>query len=167
MRVLRHAAFRAGDLHTGFLDEHPCTEPITGDRRVAAAAVALADQAGRRASANVWRGIPSGWRNNPAADQAVTLLSGDEAMLVSYRLGREAFVAVDGDRLDVTIIGTEAEGVELEIDGVRQRLAVTRMARCAMSTPRAGTSPSPSCPAIPSLTPRVLPARSSRRCRGQ
>ena len=98
VRVLRHAAFRAGDLHTGFLDEHPCTEPITGDRHIAAAAVALADQAGRRASANVWRGIPSGWRNNPAADQAVTLLSGEEAMLVSYRLGREPFVAVDGER---------------------------------------------------------------------
>ena len=126
VRVLRHAAFRAGDLHTGFLDEHPCTKPITGDRHIAAAAVALADQAGRRASANVWRGIPSGWRNNPAADQAVTLLSGEETMLVSYRLGREPFVAVDGERLPVTILVAEPHGVELEIDGVRQHLAVTQ-----------------------------------------
>ena len=126
VRVLRHQAFRAGDLHTGFLDEHPCAEPITGDRRIAAAAVALADQAARRASAAVWRDIPSGWRNNPAVDQTVSLLHGEQESIVSYRLGRGGFVTVDGERLDVAILDTAPNAVELEVDGVRHRLPVTR-----------------------------------------
>ena len=127
VRVLRHPAFRAGDLHTGFLDEHPCTEPITGDRRIAAAAVALADQAARRVSADVWRGIPSGWRNNPAVDQSVSLSHGEQSLTVSYRLGRGGFVSIDGERLDVGDPGVPSPNVvELEVGGVRHRLAVTR-----------------------------------------
>ena len=51
VRVLRHPDFLAGDLHTGFLDEHPCSEPIETDVALAAAAVALVGagvQPGRR-----------------------------------------------------------------------------------------------------------------------
>ena len=48
VRVLDHPAFVAGELHTGFLDEHPCTDRLVGDERLAAAAVALAEQAANR-----------------------------------------------------------------------------------------------------------------------
>ena len=88
VRILGHPAFLAGDLHTTFLDDHPCTEPITGDIALAAAAVALAEQAANRAMTAVWHGIPSGWRNNPAVDQSIELTSGETAFTVTYRVGR-------------------------------------------------------------------------------
>ena len=66
--------FVAGDLHTGFLDEFPCTDPIRGDVTLAAAAAAMAEQAANRRRAQAClRAMPSGWRNNPAVDQAVEL----------------------------------------------------------------------------------------------
>ena len=88
LNVLRHPEFLAGDLHTGFLDEHPCTEAVRGDVSLAAAAAAIAEQAANRATARVLAGIPSGWRNNPATDQVIELGLDESPVRVSYRLGR-------------------------------------------------------------------------------
>jgi len=126
LRILEHPAFLAGDLHTGFLDEHPCTEPITGDVRVAAAIAALADQAANRAAAGVLRGIPAGWRNNPAVDQRVELVNGDTTVTVAYRGGRHERISVDGEPMDLTPIDVGPEQVVADIGGVRRHFTVGR-----------------------------------------
>ncbi len=121
--VLRHPDFLAGRLHTGFLDDDPCATPITGDRRLAAAAAALADQAVNRSHAPVLAGLPSGWRNNPAVDREVAFTDGT---VVTYHLGRAPSVAVDGEPLDVGIVETAPDAVVLAVDGVRRRWLVGR-----------------------------------------
>ena len=127
VRILEHPAFVAGDLHTGFLDEHPCTDPIRGDVPLAAAAAALADQAARRANARVLAGIPSGWRNNPAVDQAVELTIDETPIRVTYRLGRGGHVSVDGTPLGARVVSTAPEEVVFELDGMRRTYRVGRV----------------------------------------
>jgi acetyl/propionyl-CoA carboxylase alpha subunit len=126
VRILDHPAFRAGELHTGFLDEHPCTDPVTGDARLAAAAAALAEQAANRASAGVLAGIPSGWRNNPAVDQRVELTRDDRPGAVTYRFGRHPHLSVDGEPLDAAVIATDPDGATFDVGGVQRRYEVRR-----------------------------------------
>jgi acetyl/propionyl-CoA carboxylase alpha subunit len=126
VRILDHPAFLAGDLHTGFLDEHPCTEPITGDRDLALAAVALAEQAANRSAATALAQIPSGWRNNPAVDQSLQMTDGDTTTTITYRLGAAGHVSVDGRPLDVEILTTMPGEVVLASGGVQHRVRIGR-----------------------------------------
>jgi acetyl/propionyl-CoA carboxylase alpha subunit len=126
VRILRHPDFAAGRLHTGFLDDDPCAEPITGDLRLAAGAAALAEQAANRRAATVLRDLPSGWRNNPAVDQRVALIHGDAPVEVTYRVGRGGHLTVDGEPLDVALADAQPDFVVLEIDGVRRRWDIGR-----------------------------------------
>jgi propionyl-CoA carboxylase alpha chain len=119
VQILDHPGFVAGELHTGFLDEHDTTAPAAIDRRRAAAAGALALQATRRASARVLAGLPSGWRNNPAVDESVALVAGDDTFTVSYRLGRVPHVRVNADDLDGTLVHASTTEVVCEVDGRR------------------------------------------------
>ncbi|MFA4930011.1 MAG: biotin carboxylase N-terminal domain-containing protein [Patulibacter sp.] len=125
---------------------------VDGDAlRWAAAAAALAAQAARRADATIAPGLPSGWRNVPAAPQTVTyrVQGTDDVLVVGYRLGRTgglAELAVDGARstsdpsaggfssdgesvadggsLDADLIEATADAVTLRADGVRRRFTV-------------------------------------------
>ncbi|MGH9270663.1 MAG: biotin/lipoyl-containing protein, partial [Ilumatobacteraceae bacterium] len=147
VRVLRHPAFLAGDLHTGFLDEHPCTEPIEGDLGAAAVAVAMAEQAANRAAARVWGELPAGWRNNAAVDQSITLARGESTVVVSYRMGRQPYIVVTksaqcgsdarrllpeqqsaahGRRVDIAVIEATPDRVVVDLDGVRRTFCVAR-----------------------------------------
>jgi acetyl/propionyl-CoA carboxylase alpha subunit len=126
IRILDDPDFAAGRLHTGFLDEHPCAEPRSGDRRLALATVALAEQAAHRASAAVLAGIASGWRNNPAVDQSLALADGEGPATITYRLGRDGHVSVDGEPVPLTIVSTAPDEVVLDIGGVRRRIGVGR-----------------------------------------
>jgi propionyl-CoA carboxylase alpha chain len=119
VRVLEHPAFLAGELHTGFLDDHDTTAPRTGDVRRAAAAAALALQAVNRDAATRWRALPSGWRNNPAVDQHVALRHGDQSLDVRYRLGRDPHLSVDGDAMPGELTSVSASQVVCHVDGVR------------------------------------------------
>ena len=56
----------------------------------------------------------------------VELALGDAPVRVTYRLGRGGHVSVDGAPLDVTVVASDPDGVELEVDGVRRRYAVGR-----------------------------------------
>ena len=124
VRVLRHPDFLAGDLHTGFLDEHPCSEPIETDVALAAAAVALSEQASNRATARAWTDFPSGWRNNPAVDQSLSMVHGEAIRTVTYRMGRSEHVAVDGEPLTIEVISARPSEVVVERDGVRLTFGV-------------------------------------------
>jgi propionyl-CoA carboxylase alpha chain len=125
VRVLRHPAFLAGQIDTGFLERHAAGELAgAGDEREAAwlnaVAAALAGQAARRGAAS----LPSGWRNNPSQLQRTSF----EGISVGYRLARGGLEAeVDGERRAVRLWSCGPELVELEADGVRRRFEVHRV----------------------------------------
>lgn len=135
VRVLRHPEFLAGEADTSFLERHGPVElgaPLVGPdgTRLAAAAAALAGQAGRRAAARALRTLPSGWRNNPLDEpQPTTFTAGDEELRVGYRFARDGSVArlsVGEDQLaGARLHACTRELVDLEVDGVRRRHRVS------------------------------------------
>jgi len=128
--VLRHPAFLAGDVDTGFLDRHPPAVPAARDAgRLHAVAAALAAQAGRAAAATIYPGIPPGWRNNPSQPQHVVFDGPAGPVSVGYRLGRSGFeLAVDGEPLPgARVWSCRPDLVDLEAGGVRRRFEVHRV----------------------------------------
>ncbi len=126
LNILRHPAFVDGHLHTGFLEEFPCTEPVRGDVHLAAAAVALSEQAANRGAARVQRGIPSGWRNNPAVDQVVELTVDEQPIRVAYHLGRDGHLTVDGTPFGPRVVSATADDVVFDDLGLRRTYRVGR-----------------------------------------
>jgi propionyl-CoA carboxylase alpha chain len=121
VHVLRHPAFLAGEVDTGFLERRALAE-LTAPEPVwlNAAAAALAAQAARRAGAT----LPSGWRNNPSQLQRTEF----EGVWVGYRLGRDAVeLEVGGEPREVRLWSCDPEVVELETGGVRRRFEVHRV----------------------------------------
>ncbi|MFD9125019.1 biotin carboxylase N-terminal domain-containing protein [Kitasatospora sp. NPDC059571] len=119
VRALRHPAFLAGRLHTGFLAEHAAdlTAPDGKDRPLAALAAALADAAARRTA------LPSGWRNLPSQPQIKRYRTDDgEELEVRYRLGRAGLDA-EGHP-DTRLVSATPDRVELESAGVRRAFTV-------------------------------------------
>jgi len=95
---------------------------------VHAATAAIAAQAGNRASARVLGTVPSGWRNGARTSQHVAYNDGERTVDVAYRFDRGALaIEVDGSALPaVQLVGASPEQVDLQIDGVRRRIAVHR-----------------------------------------
>jgi len=118
--VLRHPAFLASDLHTGFLDEHGITGSDAGDVATAAAVAALARQAANRRTATALSAIESGWRNNSGIDRSIELAHGATTTTVSYRFGRSPSIAVDGRPVDVRLVEATDSAVTVDVDGVRR-----------------------------------------------
>jgi propionyl-CoA carboxylase alpha chain len=127
VRVLRDPDFLAGRTHTGFLEGRDLAAPLLDDagRRVAAAAAVLAGQAARRAADRVLGHVPSGFRTVGRDPQRVVL---DDGLEVAYRFARDGtlqHLAVDGQELaGARLHAAAADEVDLEVDGVRRRLAV-------------------------------------------
>ena len=48
-------------------------------------------------------------------------------------------MSVDGDQLDVTVVASDPDGVELEVDGVRRRYRWGGTATAGSWTPTTGT----------------------------
>jgi propionyl-CoA carboxylase alpha chain len=97
--------------------------------RAAAAAAALALQAGRRATARVLGSLPSGWRNVAAATQQTAFESrGGERLIVGYRFGRDgrlALLEVNGVELEAPRVHScRADRVDLQIAGRRERYRI-------------------------------------------
>jgi acetyl/propionyl-CoA carboxylase alpha subunit len=130
VRILNEPEFLAGATDTAYLDRHDPAElaaPLLDDEaaRVHAIAGALALQARNRSQAQVWRTLPSGWRNNPSQPQRVQLERRDAITTVEYRLGRNgADIEVDGEPVEVTLHSATPTGVDLTTSGVRRRYAV-------------------------------------------
>lgn len=127
--VLRSPAFLAGDVTTGFLDQHfsgwsPGASPERNWWHPAAAALAGALR--RRASAHIHRGVPSGWRNNWSQPQRVAYQLGEARVDIGYRRLRDGTwsVSVDGEERAARIHGLTGQELDLEVGAVRHRLAV-------------------------------------------
>ena len=152
VRVLRHQAFRTGDMDTGFLDRHPeVFAPLLSSVdavRISCLAAALAGAAARRATAPVLRSLPSGWRNVPSGSQTAVYDGPAGPVEVGYRMNRHGELAgwwvraVDPEELDLAGLGqaptlddhpptvvVHADGgrVDLDVNGIRLSLKVHRV----------------------------------------
>jgi 3-methylcrotonyl-CoA carboxylase alpha subunit len=131
--VIEHPAFRAGDVHTGFLVEHAATlAPPTEapDAALAAAAVAVLR---RRAAAGRNDGDPGSpwgdadsWRMNLDGSQLVVLRHGETtAALVATSTGHDAWtLARDGGALAVAASATADGRLLLAVDGLTRPVGV-------------------------------------------
>jgi propionyl-CoA carboxylase alpha chain len=121
VRSLRHPAFLAGEVETGFFDEHPevvtaaPTAPTSRVRLAAtAAAIALAEEA--RARRTVQRGIPVAWRNVVSQPQVTRFRHGDVEIEVGWYGGRDGFRIADDSVQVGPGLALTAEGVTTRFD---------------------------------------------------
>jgi propionyl-CoA carboxylase alpha chain len=131
LAVLRHPEFVAGCFDTHFIGTQVVLGGPVGAAeqeadRAHAVAVALWLQERRRAEAQVLRAIPSGWRNNPSQAQEISFTDGERTIVVHYRVhDRDRVdVVVDGTAHDVVVLGWDAAGIALLVDGVRRRYRI-------------------------------------------
>ncbi|MGW7584778.1 acetyl/propionyl/methylcrotonyl-CoA carboxylase subunit alpha [Kitasatospora sp. NPDC054768] len=152
VRALRHPAFLAAELHTGFLAEHAAelTAPDSKGADRAALAAALADAAGRRGA------LPSGWRNLPSQPQLKRYRAEDGTeTAVRYRLTRAGLLAEDHP--DVELVEAAPDRVVLSEDGLRRTYRVARYGdRVHVDTPAGGTVLT-ALPRFPAPTVRTEP----------
>jgi len=133
VRVLRHAAFRSGEVDTHFIDTHSdaLAAGATGlSVADAAVAAAIADHEQRRGSQAVLPTMEPGFRNNPAVDQRVEYDAGGTATAVSYANqggGRLRVRVDDGEPVVFSAVSWAAPTLVLEnADGTRTTWRVTR-----------------------------------------
>ena len=134
VRILEHPEFLSGDTDTHFLERHAPAElgaPLCDTRgeRLHAAAAALTAQAARRNGAAVLRTIPSGWRNNPSQLERCTFEFHAGKIEVRYRRRRDGLeLEIDNEPVvGVRIVRCTADGVDMEVDGVRRTYEVHRV----------------------------------------
>ncbi len=152
VRVLRHHAFRTGDLDTGFLDRRPeVFAPLLSAVdavRISCLAAALAGAAARRAAAKVLGSLPSGWRNVPSGSQTAVYDGPVGPVEVGYRMNRHGELAgwwvraVDPEELDLAglgqapvvddhpptvVVAASDEKVVLDVNGIRLTFNVHRV----------------------------------------
>ena len=118
---LRHPAFLAGELTTGFYEDHPeVTSRAEADPHVGlVGAVALADH--RQRTARVQSRIPAGFRTVVSQPQVTRFgigSTGDGEIEVAWHGGREGFRPADPDS-GVRVLDVAPGRVLLEVDGVR------------------------------------------------
>ncbi len=139
--VLRNEAFLAGDTTTDFIARvQPAPMLIPGDdeRERVAIAAALWVQGENRASAAVWPGLPSGWRNARLPDQRVVFVLDDETVTVTYRSRRDGSFLVNGSR-NARVLRHSPHEVDMALDGRRSTLRITRAADLLYVQTQSGT----------------------------
>ncbi|CAG1007178.1 propionyl-CoA carboxylase alpha chain [Myxococcaceae bacterium] len=126
--TLRTPEFLAGDTTTDFIERvSPARSLVLSDeeRRRLARAAALWIQSRHRTEASVLGGIPSGWRNARLPDQHVVLLHGSDEIAVRYHSLRDGRFRIDGEAT-ARILDANEDGIDVEIDGRRLRVRITR-----------------------------------------
>ncbi|MBO1415440.1 biotin carboxylase N-terminal domain-containing protein [Streptomyces sp. FH025] len=156
VRALRHPAFLAERLHTGFLTEHAAelTAPDTEDVGRAALAASLADAAARPSA------LPSGWRNLPSQPQLKRYRAADGTESeVRYRHTRTGLRAEDHP--GVELLSATPEQVVLLEGEVRRTYRITRYGEQArqvyVDTPSGGTTALTALPRFPDPTAQTDP----------
>ena len=138
VRVLRHPAFMAGDIDTGFLERHAeVFDPLLSSvdaMKLSCLAAALAGAAGRRREAGVLRSLPSGWRNVPTGPQSTVYDGPTGPVEVAYQLDRLGALSIwwvgaveAEEQPPVAVVSATPERVELDVAGVRLGYSVHRV----------------------------------------
>jgi propionyl-CoA carboxylase alpha chain len=130
--VLSHPAFAAGEIDTHFIERHLPPTARVGTRdaaadRVHAIVAAIDGQARRRRQGGpLPASIPAGWRNNRWRAHDATFRIGGEPIEVHYvATGTDSFdVHAAGQASRAVLHRAAADGIDLEVDGVRRRFAV-------------------------------------------
>jgi propionyl-CoA carboxylase alpha chain len=126
--ILRSTAFAAGDTTTDFIERTgPAPALVLSDDelRHAATMAALWLQARNRATATVWQGLPSGWRNARLPAQQVTFAAGERIVAIGYQATRDGTFII-GDGVTARVHGHAAHSIDAEIDGRRMSTRITR-----------------------------------------
>jgi len=131
VRCLDHAAFRAGDTHTHFIDQHrgelleqPLDAALCADAAIAATLFACTQ---RHEASPLPASIPRGYRNNFHTPQRLRLLASDESVIeVGYRLRRDGVyeLTVNGETQNVRLVHAGESDVCWESGGLRKRARV-------------------------------------------
>ncbi|MBR7837000.1 acetyl/propionyl-CoA carboxylase subunit alpha [Actinospica durhamensis] len=127
VRVLRHPAFLAADVHTAFLGDHGAAllDPSAEDAKddLSALAAALADAAGRAGTGPSPAAIPSGWRNIRSQPQLKTYQDAHgDVYEVRYSHTREGLRVEDFP--DLRLVEAGPDRVVLERSGLRRTFEV-------------------------------------------
>ena len=128
VRVLRHPAFLAAEVHTAFLGDHGATlleRPAAKDEKddLSALAAALADAARRAGTGPSPAAIPSGWRNLRSQPQLKTYQdTHGDVHEVRYSLTRDGLRVEDYP--DVSLVEAGPDRVVLERSGLRRAFEV-------------------------------------------
>jgi acetyl/propionyl-CoA carboxylase alpha subunit len=131
--ILREPEFVAGAIDTGYLNRHPpaqlCPPPPAWARSLHALSAALTAQACRRGKTPMLATLPSGWRNNPSGPQRASYEIDGRAVEVAYRFDHGSLsVTIDEEEIvAVTVHDATPTRVDLEVDGVRRLVHVTRV----------------------------------------
>jgi 3-methylcrotonyl-CoA carboxylase alpha subunit len=139
LRILRHPAFIAGDVDTGFIDRHRAElipPPTSAQRRVLAAAslallleqAAAAREAARRSADphSPWQRRDA-WRLNGDTYQDIAWRDGDATRVVSaHRRGDSYRLDLEGESSLAAATLTEDGDLALDLDGVRGTMTVLR-----------------------------------------
>jgi acetyl/propionyl-CoA carboxylase alpha subunit len=135
VRTLRHPEFLAGQTDTGFYERHDPSAlggPLSDDatRRLHAIAATLAVRPANTSSSPVPRGIPAGFRNVGVESQPVSFAEGEATVEVAYHEVRGVVtVDCDGEPVEgVKIWGCTPDDIDLELEGVRRRYRIQRVA---------------------------------------
>ncbi len=126
--TLRTPQFLAGDTTTDFIERvAPARTLELSDQALLgiAQAAALWIQGANRAEAEVLGHAPSGWRNARLPDQKVVLCHGEREIAVCYRPLRDGRFRL-GDGAHARIHGWSPGEIDLEIDGRRSAVRITR-----------------------------------------
>jgi len=129
VRILEHPEFVAGETDTHFLLRHDPAElgrPLAGaeEERIAAVAVALADQAQARRVTPALSTVPSGWRNQPSQAQHRAYRGAHGIHEIWYTVSSGG-VEVEGlGPVDIAELGPEVAA--LVVDDVEHHFTVAR-----------------------------------------
>ncbi|GAC1320948.1 MAG: biotin carboxylase N-terminal domain-containing protein [Acidimicrobiales bacterium] len=131
--ILGERDFLSGQTSTAYLDEHPDLVDAEGADAVSdlhAVAASLWWQATRRQDAGVLRSAPSGWRNLRSQRQIQEWQCGDATATVEYCVIGTAFDAAIADRrMSGRILRSDADGIDIEADGLRLLCRCQRVGR--------------------------------------
>lgn len=128
VRVLDHPAFRAGELHTHFVEEHLAEPDPPSDALVERAAIGatLAAWAERVMEREVLPAMTTGFRNNPFSMQRAAYTWGERELVVEYAdRGAGALEVRVGDASHTVCFGELEDGaVAFVLDDHRVRVGV-------------------------------------------
>ena len=168
--ILEHPDFVSGAIDTHFLDRFPVADLVgveaAGHLDAALLAVALTDQAQHRVAAGVLGTIPSGFRNNRSQLQTrrfhsvghVTPDHGPAEVEVGYLVAAaESRYEVDGRPIDVEVLTTTTDEVDLLLDGVRRRYRVARAGHTAYVSWASGSLVLEEVPRFPDARDALVP----------